>query len=937
MNTNKIVRLLLTVTFLVSAVLPARAQGGSSITGTVRDAAGKPIAGASVSLRPARVAGVRTDAQGTFTITNVPAGTYDISALKGGFVPFTYGSVAVPVKAPLAFTLSAASLDTMRQIASVHTSAGSSFNTSSTAIQTLSQQNFVDQGQINIGHVLDEIPGVISNRPDSGNGGAPGSITSPNLRGAFDWEKSNLIDGFPLIAGKSGDYDTPLVNSLLFQDVEIVKGPTAYANEINYGIGGTINFVTGEPTLTPHDTLIAGIDNQQGAFGEVRLSDTVGKVGYVLALVRSGTNGPLDDYRTYVVLPSGTKVNGETASSTISSTAPAGYSGPYPVAGSIKGSNPSAAYTTLAACCQDVTSTYQSNGELVKLAYHFSNTTALTLGYVGIQGNYDGPASGLTQIYSTFTPGLSYDAAGTPFANGGQFLLNQTTTLPNQNLIDNEPMFEAQFRTAIGNDTFLARYYSAVLERPSYSDSPNPASSYTTPLQLWGTVKLAGTPTTFDGQTAQVTVPDSSAYVNSMGDFDHLHGSSVEWSHPLESEDFVTLAYDADTSLTQSYKVAPGTGATQYSIAPGTRQDMDNWLARGVFQFGDKAQLTIANYYNIYRSTFAPTAPTYTSFDFSTTTSTHDDPRLGFVYRPDQDLSLRFSAGSSIAPPYPSLIDNNTETAEEVLAAGGAVGTTVTVPVNSGTLKPETAFAYDIGGDARLPHGNILSVDLYMTNIWNQFLTKITDTGTTYTYNGTPYEVYTSTNGNLAQSRDQGVEVALHRDPAVGYGYTISGDLARAYAYNLPPGFYSTAAGGLETNLGVIPGINYISNGSGYNNISNKSEPYSMGYAEIHRRGSWGQFASLGLTYYGSNNMFNIPAYLVGHATIRQPVTKNTALQVSVDNLFGSNDLPYVLYGVNSGAIYAPLATGQVGLKADVPYGPTTLRVMLVRKYGAAP
>jgi outer membrane receptor protein involved in Fe transport len=931
MSTKHLVRLLLIVTFVASTVAHAAAQTGSAITGTVRNAGGAPISGATVSISPARAGRVTTDAHGAFTIANVPAGTYDVSVIKGGFAPFTYAGVVVPASTPLAFTLTAASLDTMRQIASVQTSAGSSFNTSSTAIQTLSQQNFVDQGQLQVGHVLDEIPGVISNRPDSANGAAPGSITSPNLRGAFDWEKSNLIDGFPLIAGKSGDYDTPLVNSLLFQDVEIVKGPTAYANEINYGIGGTINFVTGAPTLTQHDTVIAGFDNQQGAFGELRLSDTIGRFGYVVALVRSGTNGPLNDYPTYVTLPSGTKVNGITASTTTSSTAPAGYSGPYPVPGSIKGSNPSAAYTTLAACCQDVSSTYQSNGELFKLAYHFSNTTSLTFGYVGIQGNYDGPASGLSQIYSTFTPGLTYDAAGGPFANGGQFLLSQTTTLPNQNVLDNEPMFEGQFRTALGNDTFLARWYTAVLERPTYSDSPNPASTYTTPLQLWGTVKLAGVPTTFNGQTADVTVPDANAYVNSMGDFDHLRGSSFEYNHPIGSNNILTAAYDMDTSLTQSYKVAPGTGAVQYSIAPGTRQDMDNWLLRDVLQIGDKAQLTLANYYNIYRSTFAPTAPTDTSFDFSTTTSVHDDPRFGFVYRPDQDLSLRFSAGSSIAPPYPSLIDNNTETPEEVLSAGGAVGTTVTVPVNSGTLKPETSFSYDVGGDARLAHGNILSVDLYLTNIWNQFLTQITDTGTTYTYNGTAYDVYTSTNGNLAQSRDQGIEVALHRDPPIGYGYTISGDLARAYAYNLPPGFYSTAAGGLETNLGVIPGINYISNGSGYNNISNKSEPYSMGYLEIHRRGTFGQYASLGLTYYGSNNMFNIPAYVVGHATLRQPVTRDTSIQISADNLFGANALPYTVYGANSGAIYAPLITGQVGLKADVPYGPTTLRVMLVR------
>src|ERR1700678_737767 len=199
MNTKKLVRLLLIVTFLANTILPAQAQTSTTITGTVRDAGGNPIAGASVSLRPSRAAEVRTDAHGAFSIPNVPAGTYDVAVIKGGFVPYTYAGVAVPASAPLAFTLSAASLDTMRQIATVQTSAGSSFNTSSTAIQTLSQQNFVDQGQLQVGHVLDEIPGVVSNRPDSANGAAPGSITSPNLRGAFDWEKSNLIDGFPLI------------------------------------------------------------------------------------------------------------------------------------------------------------------------------------------------------------------------------------------------------------------------------------------------------------------------------------------------------------------------------------------------------------------------------------------------------------------------------------------------------------------------------------------------------------------------------------------------------------------------------------------------------------------------------------------------------------------------------------------------------------------
>ena len=932
------------ITFAGLLSAPVCAQTNAPLSGVVANAMGAPIAGATVLLRPANATPVRTDAHGEFSFSNLPAGSYEVIVSKGGFQTWAYGGLTVPIEKPLNVILAASTLDTMKQIVVVRTSAGSSFNTSASAIQTLSQQSFVDQGQLQIGHVLDQIPGVVSARPDSANAAAPGSITSPNLRGALDYEKSTLIDGHPLINGGKGDYPTMLVNSLLFNDIEVVKGPTAYANEINYGIGGTLNFVTGSPTLTSTGVAVAGFDNQSGSFGEMRFSDTVanGRLGYLVSLVRYGTDGPLDNVPTYVTLPYSKTASADSqiggvalGAATTSGSAPKGYSGPYPI-GNAAG-NPTAAYSTLVACCQYLTSSYQSNGELAKLAYHFSNVTTLTAGYIGIQGQYDGPASSLTQIDSTFVPGASFGPGGGALLNGGQFLLNTTTTLPNQNVLDNEPMFEGELRTGLGNDTFLARYYSAVLERQTVSDDANPLTGYTLPLQLFGTAKLNGATQSFTGQTENVTIPAANAYTNNMGDHDYLHGSSFEYDHPI-GDDLVSAAVDLDTMLTDSYKIAGGSGATQYSIAPGTRQDFNNFMQRGVLQIGEKGQLTLANYYNVYRSTYSPTSSTSNVFNFSTTTTTHDDPRLGYAYRASPDVSIRFSAGSSIAPPYPSLIDNNTQTP----ASGTIANGTNTISQNSGTIKPETSFAYDLGTDARLPEGLLLSADVYLTNIWNQFATSITDTGTKDT-NGN--EIFISTNENLAQSRYQGLELSLRKDPPVGYGFTLAGDLARAYAYNISGNFYDSAAGIYTTNLAVVPGDNYYSNGTGYNGISNKSEAYSMGYFAVHRRGSWGQFAQLGFTYYGSNNTFNMPAYIVGSATLRQPVSPGTAIQVSADNVFGSNALRYVLYGINSGAIPAPLVPGAntggasptplgLGLRGDVPYGPTTLRVMVVKSLG---
>jgi hypothetical protein len=44
--------------------------------------------------------------------------------------------------------------------------------------------------------------------------------------------------------------------------------------------------------------------------------------------------------------------------------------------------------------------------------------------------------------------------------------------------------------------------------------------------------------------------------------------------------------------------------------------------------------------------------------------------------------------------------------------------------------------------------------------------------------------------------------------------------------------------------------------------------------------------------------------------------------------MFNSNSRSYVSYGAGIGA---PLANGQFGIRGAIPYGPASLRVMLVR------
>jgi len=918
----------LAVGLLILGIGPGRAAA-ASISGFVHDPEGRPISAARLGLSGKAHAQTHSDAAGNFQFQNLSPGSYVLSADKAGFIA---GAVDVNVGAgsvQVDVALEPATLSSLKQIASVRSVAGT-INDSPSAITVLPQQRFADAGQIQIGHVLDQIPGVVSARPASADAAVPGSITSPNLRGALDYEKSTLLDGRPLINGRNGDYPTMLVNSLLFDSIEVVEGPTAFAPQINYGIGGTLNFRTGDPTLHSSGRVTYGIDNMSGSFGQLRLSDTIanGKLGYLITLASYGSQGPLNNYQSNFALPAGTRINGSAISGATTSGNPInGQRGIYPIAGAL--GNPTNAYVTLFGCCQTVSSNFLNHGELAKLQYRFSPSTQFTMAYIGIQSQYDGPAAGFTQIGSVFAPTAAY--SGATFAPGQTVLLNNRTTLPDQRLYDNEPMFEAELRTTLHQDTILARFYSAILARQTTSDLSAPSANYVTgPITLYGTATVGGTPTAFNGTAATLTIP--TPYSNTV-EHDALRGISFEYDHPA-GPNVYTFAFDRNSSLTNAYTVKGSAtnpqGNLSTTIAAGTRQDFTTYLLRGQFALGDKLQLTLANYYNTYHNVYTPQLVNG-NFVFATSNTTHDDPRLGVTYRPNASVVLRLSAGSAIAPPYPALIDNLTQTPAQVFTTGAQ---TITIGNNSGGLLPETSFGFDLGGDWRMPTGDILSVDTYLTNLRNQFVAVVYPSGTTYNPPGTTAQipVYISTNQNLAQSRFEGIDATWRRDPARGVGYTFSMALQRAFAYNLPPSFYTSAAGPFTTNLGVVNGTNFYGfNSPFFNGISNKNEAYSQGYGAIHFRGSYGQYSELGFNLYGSNNTYNVTAFMIVSATYRQPIAgPSLSLQVSADNLFNSLSNSYVTYGTGIGA---PLANGQFGIRSAIPYGPASLRFTLVRSF----
>jgi iron complex outermembrane receptor protein len=258
------------------AFAPASAQSaGGTLTGTVSDTEGAPIAGAAVTLRGPSTYNASSDAKGTFEISSVAPGVYTIAVTKPGYATANQSDVAIisGETQTVAVRMEALTFSSLRTIATVRVGGKATINTSQAAVSVVNAQTFLDQSAPQVTRVLSQIPGLqISFPSNSANAAAPGAITVPNIRGATSYETASLIDGHPISVGQYGDNVTTFLNSCMFGNVEVVKGPGADSPVVNNAIGGTTNFRTKDPTATIEPEILAGFDNHGGSFSNFGLS-----------------------------------------------------------------------------------------------------------------------------------------------------------------------------------------------------------------------------------------------------------------------------------------------------------------------------------------------------------------------------------------------------------------------------------------------------------------------------------------------------------------------------------------------------------------------------------------------------------------------------------------------------------------------------------------
>jgi hypothetical protein len=273
-------------------------------------------------------------------------------------------------------------------------------------------------------------------------------------------------------------------------------------------------------------------------------------------------------------------------------------------------------------------------------------------------------------------------------------------------------------------------------------------------------------------------------------------------------------------------------------------------------------------------------------------------------------------------------------------------------------LLPETAFGYNIGGDFRLRDPDtVVSLDLFSNNLFNEILNETVNLGY-QTFHGDPtysnglgpgqtvtVPVFAFETLNLGRARYQGVEFGIRHSPNMGFNYTLQGTLLHAYPYGNGPGFYDSCGsagkcpgnptGAPDSNLAIVNGVNFHGYGSfgvpGSTGGFSTSVPYASGYAGVGYRFNQMISLSVGATYFGNYNAFNLPPFFLGNAQADFSLPHGVGYHITVDNLFNTYPQPYAL---DYRGLPMILVNGKLGLDQATYQGPLLVKLIYTKHFG---
>lgn len=233
-------KLLISV-FILLLSLQLMAQ---SITGTVKDAAGRPLHGVSIQLVGTKK-GTVTDSLGVFRLQSVP-GPVKLHFSYTGYAEADTMLVTgtAPVTLSMVLEEEKEKLDEVVIVSSSRTN--SRIEDLPTKVEVLGMEEVHEENGIkpgNIASLLGDVAGIQIQQTNAATGNADMRIQG--LQGKYT---QILRDGIPLFGGYSGSFSILQIPPLDLQQIEMVKG----ASSTLYGggaIAGMVNLVSKKPKL----------------------------------------------------------------------------------------------------------------------------------------------------------------------------------------------------------------------------------------------------------------------------------------------------------------------------------------------------------------------------------------------------------------------------------------------------------------------------------------------------------------------------------------------------------------------------------------------------------------------------------------------------------------------------------------------------------------
>lgn len=862
---GRLTALALALVFFFSALLvsPTVAQttaSAATISGNIVDrAGGTGVSGATLTLFDGaneKIATATTDRSGNFSIAVPKAGIYYVQISEIGYQTVRTDDIAVvaggtsSVRAVItrANTTNSGDLREIGRVAVTRTSGNGALLTSTTINQSVTTELLKREGYARIGEGLDALNGVNL----TGLSSSVGDSLGIDIRGFGSAETSTLVDGHPIgpLGAVSGGFDYQDSPFYAIGNTQVTYGSGALGLYGTSSIGGTVDLQTVVPTRENELTLSQGVGYEGRRFTSIEATGTVldEKLGFALVHAVDGTTGP--------------------------------YPSQQRIQPALLGGNFSAA--NIAQFTYPTSSDYLLRNDLFKLKYKISEKTSFEATALSANSFDDKSGNGDNCYFSE----------GLQLYNAQQIAQSDNTNkvgLSNGDTLDvNCPAgsIGATFDDATG--TCVSPFVYARKSAGFLGGGAGPYQAHRFD-DYHGRIstKIGTNSITLDGFGNRYATDYSRAFTSAANPTPGSNTQFYDTTGFLISDDIATRTNDLGFGYFVDHQNHTGTfldafGAG-YHEAVGASSIYGADFALGERNFFLRDQYTPDGPLSIFLNAWLKRSTVTNKQTF--------DPRLSFVYRVTPSDVVRLTGGRSDAAPAPDLLSGPTvlnTTPSNITPQCGSQLTQVGNSSNPNLIQ-ESTTDYELGYGHRFNGDNVVNIDGYFSFEKNRIFRGVIPVSSVGgvippdllaqyfarvakfcpSAPGTLAELGYGARFNAASTRFQGIELSgryrLNHNAYLDYSY----DVQSAANLGLPDSI-------LSKNV-------TLDNGRQIQGVALHKASLGIDVQNAH-----GFEARIDSYYQGEYNAYNRIPFFYANASLKQQITKNTAFNIGVLNLFDS-------------------------------------------------